>query len=125
MWARLCVGFALDRVARCDQSRNSAQHAVRCGGIGRARPNCCVPCRLSKPAQLTCPLACPYVPADPRLVPGGGAVEMAVSHGLAERANSGAVEGVEQVGTVLRQGSAAGRQCNAGQARAGNTGTHM
>jgi len=31
-------------------------------------------------------------------VPGGGAVEMAVSHGLAERANSGAVEGVEQVG---------------------------
>ncbi|KAI7839383.1 hypothetical protein COHA_006907 [Chlorella ohadii] len=33
---------------------------------------------------------------DPRLVPGGGAVEMAVSHGLAERANSGAVEGVEQ-----------------------------
>ena len=36
--------------------------------------------------------------ADPRLVPGGGAVEMAVSRGLAERANSGAVEGVEQVG---------------------------
>ncbi|EFN57837.1 hypothetical protein CHLNCDRAFT_30487 [Chlorella variabilis] len=33
---------------------------------------------------------------DPRLVPGGGAVEMAVSRGLAERANSGAVEGVEQ-----------------------------
>lgn len=34
---------------------------------------------------------------DPRLVPGGGVVEMAVSRGLAERANNGAVEGVEQV----------------------------
>ena len=34
--------------------------------------------------------------ADPRLVPGGGAVEMAVSRGLAERAEAGAVEGVEQ-----------------------------
>ncbi|PSC73318.1 T-complex 1 subunit gamma [Micractinium conductrix] len=33
---------------------------------------------------------------DPRLVPGGGAVEMAVSRGLAERAEAGAVEGVEQ-----------------------------
>lgn len=32
---------------------------------------------------------------DPRLVPGGGAVEMAVSRGLAERANAGAVEGPE------------------------------
>ncbi|GAB4816804.1 hypothetical protein N2152v2_003850 [Parachlorella kessleri] len=33
---------------------------------------------------------------DPRLVPGGGVAEMAVSRGLAERANSGAVGGVEQ-----------------------------
>ena len=32
---------------------------------------------------------------DPRLVPGGGAVEMAISRGLAERADAGAVEGVE------------------------------
>lgn len=34
---------------------------------------------------------------DPRLVPGGGAVEMAVSRGLAQRADAGAVEGVEAV----------------------------
>lgn len=32
---------------------------------------------------------------DPRLVPGGGAVEMAVSKGLADRVASGAVEGAE------------------------------
>eukprot|EP00887_Chlorella_sp_A99_P000807 scaffold5.g807.t1 len=32
---------------------------------------------------------------DPRLVPGGGAVEMAVSRSLAARANAGAVEGPE------------------------------
>jgi T-complex protein 1 subunit gamma len=32
---------------------------------------------------------------DPRLVPGGGAVEMAVSRGLAARANAGAVDGAE------------------------------
>ena len=32
---------------------------------------------------------------DPRLVPGGGAVEMAVSRGLAQRADAGAVEGAE------------------------------
>lgn len=34
---------------------------------------------------------------EPRLVPGGGVVEMAVSRGLSEAANSGAVEGVEAV----------------------------
>lgn len=32
---------------------------------------------------------------DPRLVPGGGAVEMAISRGLAQRADAGAVEGAE------------------------------
>lgn len=37
---------------------------------------------------------------EPRLVPGGGAVEMAVSRGLAERADSGAVEGVEAVSVI-------------------------
>ena len=51
------------------------------------------------PCLVACLVAC--LPADPRLVPGGGAVEMAVSRGLAERANSGAVEGVEQVRPVL------------------------
>lgn len=34
---------------------------------------------------------------DPRLVPGGGAVEMAISRGLADKANSGSVEGAEVV----------------------------
>lgn len=48
-----------------------------------------------------CQVAFLPLPADPRLVPGGGAVEMAVSRGLAERANSGAVEGVEQVRPLL------------------------
>lgn len=33
---------------------------------------------------------------DPRLVPGGGAVEMAVSHGLAELSTAGGVLGNEQ-----------------------------
>lgn len=37
------------------------------------------------------------VTLEPRLVPGGGAVEMAVSRGLAERADAGAVEGAEAV----------------------------
>ena len=55
----------------------------------------CLLVRTSSERLPGCLLAC--LPADPRLVPGGGAVEMAVSRGLAERANSGAVEGVEQV----------------------------
>jgi T-complex protein 1 subunit gamma len=37
---------------------------------------------------------------DPRLVPGGGACEMAVSHGLAERAAS--VTGPEQARAAMR-----------------------
>ena len=52
----------------------------------------CLLVRTSSERLPGCLLAC--LPADPRLVPGGGAVEMAVSRGLAERANSG---GVEQV----------------------------
>ncbi len=42
---------------------------------------------------------------DPRLVPGGGAVEMAVSRGLAARANSGDVSGTE-VGPYMAVGQA-------------------
>lgn len=61
--------------------------------------------------------ACTRVlPADPRLVPGGGAVEMAVSHGLAERANSGAVEGVEQVAAVCWRQADSGKPWEAGWA---------
>ena len=38
---------------------------------------------------------------DPRLVPGGGAVEMAISRGLYER--SASIQGTQQVLTVLQQ----------------------
>ena len=38
---------------------------------------------------------------EPRLVPGGGAVEMAISRGLVERANSGAISGAELVRCLL------------------------
>jgi len=51
---------------------------------------------------------------DPRLVPGGGACEMAVSHGLAERA--AAVTGPEQARAAMRPRSAA---CHQGRQQPG------